>query len=96
MNARFSALSLFLGFLAPAFGETSPSSTAPNPTVSIGDLVRETVSHNPELRFYEAEITAARAQRTSAGLPQNPVLSSDVGPMRTRDRDGTLAGEGVA
>ena len=70
--------------------------TPPSEPMSIEELVTTTVALNPELRFYEAEIVAAKADRHSAGLLSNPVLSSDVGPMRTRDRDGNLAGEGVA
>lgn len=97
MKSHFPVLSVLLGILLSARGEPAPESNpTPPPAVSIDDLVRDTVAQNPERKFYEAEITAARAERAGSGLPANPVLSSDVGPMRTRNRDGTLAGEGVA
>jgi len=68
----------------------------PLPALTIEDLVHSTVAQNPEIRFYEAQVVAAKADRQSAGLLSNPVVSSEVGPMRTRDRDGNLMGEGVA
>ena len=35
--------------------------------VALDALVAETVARNPELKFYEAEIAAARGGRTTAG-----------------------------
>ncbi|MBI2517221.1 MAG: TolC family protein [Opitutae bacterium] len=67
----------------------------PNP-LAIDALVSEITSQNPELKFYEAEIDAAKAGRRSAGSLANPELSLDVGHKRVRDAAGSLAGEGTA
>ena len=73
-------------FLAVTLGQVARAEDVPSSQpISIEDLVVTSVAQNPELRFYEAEIVAAKADRHSAGLLSNPVVSSDVGPMRTRD-----------
>lgn len=46
---------------------------------SIDALVSEALARNPELRFYEAEIAAARGQRRTAGQWANPTLSTEFG-----------------
>jgi len=84
-------IALILSPFARADGEAP---TAPAWTVE--ELVHSTVAQNPEIRFYKAQIDAARADHRAAGLLSNPVVSSEVGPMRTRDLDGNLAGEGIA
>ena len=58
-------------------------------------LVSEALDKNPELRFYEAEITAARAGRKTAGLLANPEVSGTIGHERSTDNSG-LSAEGVA
>ena len=63
---------------------------------SLEALVSEVVAHNPELKFYEGEIDAAKAGRRSAGALADPELSVDVGRKRTRDAAGAIAGEGTA
>ena len=45
-------------------------------------LVAEALEMNPELRFYEAEIAAARAGRKNAGQWANPEVSGVVGQKR--------------
>ena len=45
------------------------------------DLVSEALNKNPEVRFYEAEIDAARGGRDSAGKLANPELSTELGGM---------------
>src|SRR6185295_12844925 len=45
-------------------------------------LIDEALRKNPELRFYEAEIVAAKANRKAAGTWANPELSADGGQMR--------------
>jgi outer membrane protein TolC len=57
-------------------------------------LVAEALEKNPELKFYEAEITAAKAGRKTAGLLGNPQLSGDVG--HNAQKFGGLSAEGVA
>lgn len=57
-------------------------------------LVAEALEKNPELKFYDAEITAAKAGRKTAGLLANPELSGGVGQKRVTG--GGLSAEGVA
>ena len=59
-------------------------------------VVAEIVATNPELKFYAAEIEAAKAGRRSAGVLANPELSLEAGRKRLRDPGGMLAGEGTA
>lgn len=65
-------------------------------TLSLEQLVAETLTGNPELRFYQAEITAARGRRRQAGIYANPELSSSVGRNRASDPGSGLSSEGVA
>jgi cobalt-zinc-cadmium efflux system outer membrane protein len=60
------------------------------------EFVAEVLQRNPEVKFYEAEIAAAKGERKAAGTLANPELNGDVGHKRARDAAGTLAGEGVA
>jgi outer membrane protein, heavy metal efflux system len=64
--------------------------------VSLDTVVEQTVTQNPELRFYEAEISAARAGARSAGTLADPELSVSAGHKRVRSATGVLAGEGTA
>ena len=57
-------------------------------------LVAEALEKNPELRFYEAEIKAAKAGRKSAGLLANPEVSGGVGRKTVRGSD--LSAEGLS
>lgn len=67
--------------------------TATN-AVTLDALVSETLERNPELKFYEAEIAAAKGGRKAAGLFANPELSGGVGQKTVRG--GGLSAEGVA
>lgn len=69
----FSAILLSGGALSLA----ARDSTA----VSSSDLVAEALQKNPEVRFYEAEIDAARGGRQTAGQLANPELSTEFGGM---------------
>ena len=62
--------------------------------VTLDELVSEALAKNPELKFYEAEIAAAKAGRKTAGLLANPELSGSVGQKSARG--GGLSAEGVA
>ena len=86
-------LAATLGFLARA--EADPA-VSPAEAVSIEALVSGTLAQNPEIKFYEAEIAAARAGRRTAGLLANPEITGSVGQKRTHDLQGALAGEGTA
>jgi outer membrane protein TolC len=61
---------------------------------TLDTLVAEALEKNPELKFYDAEITAAKAGRKTAGLLANPELSGGVGQKRVTG--GGLSAEGVA
>lgn len=63
---------------------------------SFDGIVAAIVANNPELKFYEAEIDAAKAGRRSAGVLASPELSVEAGRKRVRDLSGALAGEGTA
>jgi cobalt-zinc-cadmium efflux system outer membrane protein len=66
------------------------------PPVALDALVSEIVAKNPELKFYEAEIAAAKSGVRSAGTLNNPELSVELGRKRVKDASGALLGEGTA
>lgn len=57
-------------------------------TNSLSALVYEALRQNPELKFYEAEIAAAKANRKTAGTWPNPALNAEAGRMRMTHDDG--------
>lgn len=59
-------------------------------------LADEILAHNPELRFYEAELAAAKGDRRTAGQWANPELSPQLAHKRATDPSGALQGEGLA
>ena len=59
--------------------EASPAATN---SVSLTELVNEALAKNPELKFYEAELLAAKAGRKTAGSFANPEISGGVGQKR--------------
>ena len=70
-----------------------PLLSAEKPTaVTITTLVEQTLSENPEIQFYEAEILAAKAGRKQAGKWANPELSLDAGRKSVRGFDASAAG----
>ncbi len=73
--------------------DAPPMATATN-AATLDALVVETLARNPELKFYEAEILAAKGGRKTAGLLANPELSGGVGNKTVRG--GGLSAEGVA
>lgn len=56
-------------------------------------LVAQALADNPELKFYEAEVAAAKGDRKTAGAWANPELSGELGRKRVR---GDGAAEGAA
>mgnify|MGYP002414118745 CR=1 FL=1 len=48
---------------------------------SFDGIVAAIVANNPELKFYEAEIDAAKAGRRSAGVLASPELSVEAGQI---------------
>lgn len=82
-------------FVAVA-GLRAQTPSAESPPVQLPALVAEISASNPELKFYEAEIAAAKAGSRAAGALTDPEISVDLGRKRVRDPSGTLAGSGAA
>ena len=68
--------------------------TPATPSLSLDALVAEALEKNPELKFYEAEIAAAKAGRKTAGRLANPEASAGIGQKRVTG--GGVSDEGVA
>lgn len=72
-------------------------SAVPEPVrMNVREIVRDVLARNPELRFYEAELAAARGEHQTAGQWVNPELGTQVGQKRSTDANSVLQGEGVA
>ena len=78
------------GFILMAVFRTSSLDAATNepsmslPAATLNRLVADALERNPELRFYEAEVIAAKAGRKSAGLLTNPEVSGSLGQKAVR------------
>lgn len=79
-----------------ALASFAHAATPPSTPTSAQALVQEALTQNPELRFYEAELTATRSARKNAARLAPPEVSGSVGHKRARESGGQLAGEGVA
>src|SRR6266481_8963919 len=94
---RQNILGLFIGVLifgvAPAHPESVP--VAPSHTTPAA-LVQEALANNPELKFYAAEIVAAKGTLKTAGTIRNPELNTTAGYKNARDNSGGPSGEGAA
>ena len=84
--------SIFLLILTLAARLTAADEKSP-PTVTLDALVAQALAENPELKFYEAEIAAAKGERKVAGAWANPEVSGEVGRKRVR---GDISAEGTA
>jgi cobalt-zinc-cadmium efflux system outer membrane protein len=89
---RLCPLAGFLLFVVPGRAQTVPDTSA----VSLPAIVGEISANNPELKFYEAEIAAAKAGVRTASSLNHPELSLDLGHKRVRDASGTSIGDGAA
>jgi cobalt-zinc-cadmium efflux system outer membrane protein len=92
-------LKLVVGLLiAASMHAAEPASTTNPPpatnSVSLDALVADILQHNPELKFYTAEIAAAKGERRTAGTLANPELSAQVGAKSVRGRG--VSDEGIA
>lgn len=67
----------------------------PAEAVPLTTLVGEIVSNNPERKFYEEEIAAAKAGARIASRLNDPELSLDLGQKRLRDSTGAKIGDGT-
>jgi cobalt-zinc-cadmium efflux system outer membrane protein len=85
-------ISVLITGVAPARAENS--SIAPNHTTPAA-LVRQALANNPELKFYAAEIAAAKGTLKTAGTMRNPELNTEAGYKNTRDNSGGPSGQGA-
>ena len=63
---------------------------------TLDGLVAMAYANNAELRAYEAEVAAAKGQRTQAGYFKNPEVSIEAGGREVRDTANVLQGNGTA
>ena len=82
------ALALGISALAQDKAPTLPLRT-------IEDIVTQALANNAELRVFEAELAAAKGQRTQAGFFKNPEISSEIGGREVRDSENVLQGNGT-
>jgi cobalt-zinc-cadmium efflux system outer membrane protein len=85
-------ISVLITGVAPARAENS--SIAPNHTTPAA-LVRQALANNSELKFYAAEIAAAKGTLKTAGTIRNPELNTEAGYKNTRDNSGGPSGQGA-
>lgn len=62
---------------------------------SVDALVTSALANNAELKAYEAEVLAARGQRTQAGFFKNPEVTVEIGGREVRDSENILQGSGT-
>ena len=84
---------LTLSFLTLAAIVPVSADDKPEP-MAIEKLVATALSQNPEIRFYQSEIVAAKAGRRVAGRPGNPELDLELGHKRSSGGD--FSAEGLA
>lgn len=93
--------SLFLllcrsGLALAALASISPRSAATEAaTATVDALVAEVLASNPELKFYQTEIAAAKGGQRAAAALANPELSAEIGNKRVRS-PGTPTSDGAA
>ena len=85
-------ISVLITGVAPARAENS--SIAPNHTTPAA-LVRQALANNSELKFYAAEIAAAKGTLKTAGTMRNPEMNTEAGYKNTRDNFGGPSGQGA-
>src|SRR5262249_5245832 len=97
-NRNWPRLFLLVAAFGSAVALPSPGQETRTPPdtngLSLGALVAESLEKNPELRFYEAEIKAAKAGRKAAAALGNPEVNGSLGQKSVRD--GGVSAEGVA
>jgi len=77
-----------------AVGASSFAAETNTGALTISALVTETLAKNPEIKFYEAEIAAARGEGQGSGQWANPELSVGAGYWNVRSPGAGLVGEG--
>lgn len=89
-----SACGLIL-FAFAASSRAEPAPTEATPLVSLSTLVGEITAQNPERRFYQEEITAAKAGARLAAKLSDSELSLNLGHKRLNDSTGARIDDGV-
>lgn len=92
--ARILALSVGLSVLSLRADDATAPPDSSATIRSVEAIVAEALEKNPELKFYEAELSAAAAGRRSAGALANPEMNASIG--RKTVRTAGLSEEGVA
>jgi cobalt-zinc-cadmium efflux system outer membrane protein len=87
-------MTLVGGTLRGAETNDAPLAVTVTNATTLDTLVAETLARNPEIKFYETEILAAKAGRKTAGLLANPEVSGNVGSKTVRG--GGISDEGIA
>jgi cobalt-zinc-cadmium efflux system outer membrane protein len=83
MMKRTIMKALCRGLCLTAWSLAAVASSQTNaPTANVDELVRLALSENPEIRFYEAQIEAAKAGVRLAGQWENPELDLQAGHKR--------------
>lgn len=77
-SASYPQLSPHLSRMKPFFLFTFAIFTAVQAETT-QNFVNQAISSNPEIRYYEAEIAAAKASKRTAGQRANPELSTELG-----------------
>jgi cobalt-zinc-cadmium efflux system outer membrane protein len=93
---RQNILGLFIGVLITGIASVhAENSSIVRIQTTPAALVRQALANNPELKFYAAEIAAAKGTLKTAGTIRNPELHTDAGYKNTRDNSGGPNGEGA-
>jgi outer membrane protein, heavy metal efflux system len=92
MQQRLLAYGLVFTLGSSVLAEEKPVAT---PLHSIEQLVAQALANNAELRVFEAELSAAKGQRTQAGFFKNPEISTEIGAREVRDSENVLQGNGT-
>jgi cobalt-zinc-cadmium efflux system outer membrane protein len=82
--------------LITAHSMVLPFFAAESVPAPIEAFVKEALSGNPELKFYEAEIAVAKGERRAAGAWQNPEISTKTGAKNVHSLSGQPTGDGLA
>ena len=89
---RLIAYGLALTLSSLVRAQDKPAASRPN---TIEGLVTLALESNAELQVFEAELAAAKGQRTQAGFFRNPEISTEIGAREVRDSENVLQGNGT-
>jgi outer membrane protein, heavy metal efflux system len=94
---RQNILGLFIGMLITCVASVrAENSSVARIQTTPAALVQQALANNPELKFYAAEIGAAKGALKTAGTIRNPELNTQAGYKNARDNFGGPSGEGAA